>query len=141
MATLQAVIDQIQDEIGALSGIRAAPHEPPESMSAYPFAVAFVKSGNWTLGKPAGCMTGLHDIVVELHIARKDLARDYAAAMAYAKSVPNAIGSAWLVDVTMTSLDAIGSIAYEFGQMSWAGIDTIGWRWTIRDVKTIDAFS
>jgi len=87
MATLQAVIDQIQDEIGALSGIRAAPHEPPESMSAYPFAVAFVKSGNWTLGKPAGCMTGLHDIVVELHIARKDLARDYAAAMAYAKSV------------------------------------------------------
>lgn len=145
MATLQAVIDQIQDVVAAISGIRAAPHEPPDSINIYPFAVAFAKTGTWTLGKPTGCMTGMHDIVIELHLKRNDLARDVTAAMAYAKSVPNAIGTAQLVTVSLTALEAIGSITYEFGPMAWGPLDksvnTIGWRWTIHNVKTIDALT
>ena len=146
MATLQAVIDQIQDVVAAISGIRAAPHEPPDNINIYPFAVAFAKTGTWTLGKPTGCMTGMHDIVIELHTGvRKDLARDVTAAMAYAKSVPNAIGTAQLVTVSLTALEAIGSITYEFGPMVWGPLDksvnTIGWRWTIHNVKTIDALT
>jgi hypothetical protein len=141
MATLQAVIDQVQDVIAQISGVRAAPHEPPDSIAVYPFAVAFVKSGTWKLGQPTGCMTGMHDIVIELHLERKDLARDVARAMAYAKSVPQAIGDAWLVHVSLTALEAIGSLSYEFGPLSWNGIDTMGWRWTLRDVKTIDSLT
>ena len=146
MATLQEVIDQVQDVVAAISGIRAALHEPPDSINVYPFAVAFVKSGTWTLGKPTGMMTGMHDIVIELHTGvRKDLARDVTAAMVYAKSVPNAIGKAQLITVSLTALQAIGSIDYEFGPMSWgpldASVNTIGWRWTLHGVKTVDALA
>jgi hypothetical protein len=142
MATLQAIVDQVQDVVAAITGVRAAPHEPPDSISVYPFAVAFVKSGTWTLGRPSGCMTGLHDIVIELHTGvRKDLARDVATAMGYAKSVPQAIGDAQLVHVSLTALAAIGSMSYEFGPLSWNGMDTIGWRWTLHDVKTIDSLT
>jgi hypothetical protein len=142
MATLQAVIDQVQDVIGAISGIRAAPHEPPDSISQYPFAVAFAKSGSWTFGNPTGQMKGIHDITIELHTGvRKDLARDVTTAMGYAKSVPNAIGKAQLITVSLSALQAIGSMDYEFGPMAWNGIDTIGWRWTLRGIKTVDTLS
>lgn len=141
MATLQQVIDQIQDTVGAISGIVSAPHEPPDQVSQWPFVAAYVKSGTWILGKPAGQMTGLHNIVVELHIARKDLPRDVTKAMTYAKSVPNAIGKAWLVSVTLSALEAIGPIEYEFTEMEWGGVITLGFRWTLTAVKTIDTFA
>lgn len=139
MATLQLAIDQIQDEVGALSGIRGAPDEPPDSINVFPFAVCYARSGSYYIGPP-DVMTGLHTIVLELHVARKDLARDVATAMGYAKSIPNAIYSA-LKDGSLTAISTLGDIRYEFVPMTWAGQDTIGFRFYIEEVKTQDAIT
>lgn len=138
MATLQDFIDQVQDAVGALSGIRGAPDEPPESINVFPFAVAYARDGTYEQQK--GMMKGLHNVVVELHVARKDLARDVQAAMGYAKSVPNAILDAQ-EDGNLAAASWLGRISYTFGPMAWAGQETIGFRFVIEDVRTEDAIT
>ena len=68
MATLQAAITQIQALTEAVSGVRAAPDEPPDQISHFPFVACFPESGYYTPGAPAGMMQGLHNIVVEVHV-------------------------------------------------------------------------
>jgi hypothetical protein len=138
MATLQAFIDQVQDAVGALSGIRGAPDEPPEAINVYPFAVAFAGTGDYEQQK--GKMRGNHNVIVELHVARKDLARDVAAAMAYAKSIPNAIYAAQ-EDGSLAASSYIGRISYTFGPMAWAGVPTLGFRFEIEGVRTEDTIT
>ena len=138
MATLQQVIDQIQDAVGALSGIRAAPDEPPESLNVYPFALAYSRDGFHE--QRQGKMVGTHNIVVELHVARKDLARDIATAMGYAKSVPDAIFAAQ-EDGSIAGASWLGRISYTFGPMAWAEQPTIGFRFVVEDVRTEDDIS
>ena len=136
MATLQEAIDEIQDQIGAISGIRGAPDEPPDSINAFPFAVAYVESGEYYIGPPQ-VMTGLHTVVVESHVARKDLERDVARAMPYAKAIPNAIFAA-LTNSTFTAFQTLGAIAYEFGPLDWGDVQTIGFRFRLEGVKSQD---
>lgn len=141
MATLQEAIDQIQDIVGAISGIKSAPHEPPEKLSAYPFAVAYLGTGEFRAGPGRGAYTGEHSIILELHVARKNLAYDVARAMAYAKSIPNALFDAH-ADGTFTAFGAmVGPIRYEFGPLGWGGAETIGFRFTIEGVSTRDTIS
>jgi len=139
MATLQSAIDEIQTEVRALSGIRSAPDEPPDQMGAYPFAVAYAGKGVWSSQTPE-TKVGLHDIVIELHVARKDLARDVTSAMSYSDSIPNAIMLA-LKDGTFSAIETFADIAYEFVGMGWGGVDTLGFRFTVRAVKMSSAIS
>ena len=136
MATLQAIIDEIQDQVGAISGIRGAPDEPPDSINAFPFAVAYVDVGEYHIGPP-NLMTGLHTIIVELHVARKDLERDVGRAMVYAKSIPNAVFAA-LKDSTYTAFQTLERITYEFGPLDWGDLQTIGFRFRLEGVKSQD---
>ena len=140
MATLQAAITQIQAQVAAISGIRKAPDEPPAQINQFPFAVCFSERGEYETGSPTGNMRGLHDIVIELHVARKDLPRDYRSAMQFAKSIPNAIFSANAAR-TLTAISTHGEITYEFGQLDWGDTPTLGFRFVIEDVKTQDALT
>ena len=139
MATLQAIIDEIQDQVGAISGIRGAPDEPPDSINAFPFAVCFVDTGEYLIGPPQ-VMTGLHTIIVELHVARKDLERDVQRAMVYAKSIPNAIFAAHAAS-TFTAFQTLTTITYEFGPLDWGDLQTIGFRFRLEGVKSQDAIT
>jgi hypothetical protein len=136
MATLQEAINQIQAEVKAISGIREAPEVPPEGMDHFPFAICFARTGEYTIG-PAGVMTGMHTIVLELHVVRKDLTRDIPAAMKYAKSIPLAILVA-LMNRTLTAISTMERIRYEFGPLGWGATETIGFRFYIDGVKTQD---
>jgi len=136
MATLQEAISQIQAEIKAISGIREAPETPPESINQFPFALCFARTGEYTIGPPE-MMTGIHTIVLELHVARKDLTRDVPTAMKYAKSIPLAILVA-LMNRTLTAISTMERIRYEFGPLGWGGAETIGFRFYIENVMTQD---
>lgn len=137
MATLQQAIDQIQDIIGAMSDIRAAPDEPPERMNRYPFAVCYAGDGVYALAPP-DTMTGLHNIILELHVARKNLPRDVSTAMGFAKSIPNAIFKGW-TDGNISAIQTFEQISYAFGVLeTWPDIPTVGFRFTIENVKTQD---
>lgn len=120
------------DIVGAVSGIRKAPDEPPEDMSVFPFAVAWPGETRHEYNVPGERKT-LMNIVLELHVARKDLPRDYATLIPYADSIPNAImddqtlggvvDTFWRIDVA------------ELGILNWNTVQTIGYRFTLVDVK------
>ncbi|RPI96981.1 MAG: hypothetical protein EHM39_10290 [Chloroflexi bacterium] len=139
MATLQQAIDEIQAVVGAVPGIRQAPTVPPEDLSFFPFAVAFVEAGEWIIGPPE-LMTGLHTVVIELHVARKDLPRDVTAAMRYAKAIPNAILDAHR-KAEFTAFQTFERITYEFAALGWNDTATLGFRFRIERLKTQDAIT
>jgi hypothetical protein len=139
VATLQEIIDQIQDVTGALSGVRSAPDEPPELVSAWPAVIAYSASGQWRGGDPPQIMNGTHTIVIQMHVPRKDLARDVATLMGYAKSLPNALFKAWLVDGTLTAMNYIREINYRLRTDQTIGeTPTVCIEWTVAGVNTRD---
>jgi hypothetical protein len=128
---LQDAIAKIQSLVGAVSGIRAAPEYLPESINIFPYAVCYAGSGSYDFA-PAGVMKGLHNIILEIHVARKDLPRDTEKVMDYADSIPLAI----MHDPTLSAtVSTIGRISYTFGGMQYGDQLTLGFRFTLENVK------
>lgn len=133
MATLQDAIAEIMGVISGVPGIRKAPELPPESLSVFPYAVGYPGTGELA-NEPPDMMTGLHDVVVEVHVARKDLPVDAAQVLPYADSIPAALCAA-LRDAAFTTIQTWRTITYSFGGMSYNGIATLGYRFHIEGVK------
>ena len=126
MATLQQAIAAIQAKALALEGMREAPDYAPEQLNVFPFAVTYAGSGRWE--QMAGWKRGLHTVVTEIHIARKDLPRDISTAMPYCETFPNSL----LADPTLGGvIDAINDVSYVFGPLDWGQTKTIGFRFSI----------
>ena len=131
MADLQHAIAYVQDLMEQIEGIRAHPDYPPEQLNVFPFAVAYSGGGLWEFG-PGGTRKGLHTIVLEIHVARKDLPRDTQAAMAFSDTVPNVL----LANPTLGgNVSTFGQIRYTFGPLGWGGEVTYGFRFFIENVK------
>ncbi len=126
---LQSAIEDLQSTIGAITGVKAAPDNPPDVPSGqWPFSIAFPRTGEFQGGGNAQ-VVGLHTIVVQLHYHRQDLSRSYETIIPYLETVIEAI----LADVTLggTVTTIRDSITYTFGAMTYAGIDTIGWQFEV----------
>jgi len=130
MATIVDVAEQIQTYAGSLSGIRAAPKEPPDQMNVYPFAVCGFRRGTVTIA-PAGTMKLLGTFVCQIHVARKDLPRDYRVAMPFGDTFLAKI----LQNPTMGGkVSTVIEVRPRFVEMTYGGIETLGWDFEI-DVK------
>jgi hypothetical protein len=130
--TLTDAIAQVQTLVGGLSGIKKAPQYPPDKISQFPFAVAFPGSGEG-YREDASSTRELHNIRLEIHMARKNMARDIATVIGYWKLVFDELLSVDNLTLDGT-VDTINRITYEFGPLGYADIDTIGYTFTI-DVK------
>ena len=133
MALLKDAVAEIIDELLTISGIRRVPDAPPENNDQFPFAVVYPLTGTF-VGGPATLMKGLHGINIELHVARKDLSRDYAQIMDLIDEIP------WQLmklrnDGKLTNMATFGAITYTFGPLSWAGVETLGVTYTINETK------
>ena len=114
-----------------MAGIRAAPDYAPDKLTVFPFALAYAKMGVFEVA-PIGYGKGLHTVVVEVHVARKDLPRDIQAAMAFSDAIPLAL----LADTTLGGVvSTFGRVRYEFGPMAWGGMETLGFRFFIEEIK------
>lgn len=131
MATLTDAVKALAGIVRGVSGVRMAPNYPPDQASVFPFAVVMARAGTFAPGV-AGESKALHDIVVQLHVARKDLPVDVQAAMGFSDSVPLAIMDepTWSGTISMYQ-----RISYEFGEMEYGGVQTVGWRWVVEGVK------
>jgi len=136
-ASLEECLDAIQTACAAVSGVKFGPTKPPESPNDFPFVVTYPTSITHHQG-PAGYLTFLYDIVVELHIERSFLPEDTETAYPYAESVPNAV-----YDCLNDNAAAQGEGTGRFGFLGW-GTDedrdnqpypTIGFSWTFGKVK------
>lgn len=134
--TLAAAITQAQTYIAALSGIRAAPSTPPERVNVFPFVIARPGNGSIKFGA-TGAKKGLHNIIIELHVARKDLPRDVATILPYCESIPNLLMYKLLNDDKWNgTIDTFESITYRFMSWDWSPeLKTIGIEFTVNDVK------
>ena len=130
---LKDAVAEIVEELQTISGIRRVPNEPPETNDQFPFAVVYPITGLYTQG-PAQLMKGLHSVNVELHVARKDLPRDFSVVMELIDEIPFELMKL-LNDGGYSNLSTIGQIEYTFGPLSWAGVETLGVTYTITGVK------
>ena len=127
-------IGEIIDEIKTISGIRAAPDVPPENNDLFPFVLVYPDYGVYEYGMPIGYERALHNIAIELHIARKDLPRDYSTVMSLIDEIPIELGKL-LKASGFSNLQTWESIEYNFQSMNYAGVETLGVRYTINGVK------
>lgn len=132
MALLDAV-NEIIAEIQTISGIRRVPEQPPENNDQFPFAIVYPGTGSYHQA-PAVVMTGLHNVTIELHVSRKDLPRDYSTVMNLIDKIPEELMKLHNAG-GFSDLATFGDIEYSFGSMIWAGVDTLGVRYTMTDVK------
>lgn len=80
------------DILGALSGVRKAPDNPPDSLNHFPFAVCWVRDYVYSKERLGNLFSnGNHTLVAQIHIARKDLSRDLATLEVYPDLVRTAL--------------------------------------------------
>jgi hypothetical protein len=141
MALAQDVINEIQKQVGSVSGIKAAPNYPPEDMSAFPFAVAYEGPGSWewyTSGGTYGSKKGLLTVIVEVHLARIDLPADAEKAAFYSDAIPNVILKGVRSDRLNSTITAMGKIESSgLIAMSWGSEqkNTLGFRFTVTGIN------
>lgn len=130
--TVEAVVDAVTTMTGGLTGIRQAPTDPTETANAFPFAVTYSGGGSYLpFGLGKALTRGVHRIVTEIHVARKDLPRDVAALIPF----PDRYLAALQADYTLSgAIINIEGLDYDFGALQWGGLDTLGWRFTLTAV-------
>ena len=131
---LQAAIEWAQDQALTLPGMRqgVAPDYLEPKAAKFPFWAAFAGPGIW--GSESFRMTkGLLSIIVELHISFTDLPSAVKDAMKYVEAYPKLILASGTMGGTVSArgdIDFSGLIG-----MKYASINTIGFRWLIKDIK------
>jgi hypothetical protein len=135
--TVQDAIESLIDVItGDISALKFAPDYAPGDLNTFPALVVYSDSGEWT--KESDWKQGLHTLIVEVHFPRKDLPGDLKKVMPYIDSVPDAIFG----NVTLNGrVDTISNITYDVGPLGYGGMDTIGVRFTLANIKMQSAVS
>ena len=131
MPSLETAIVNLQNDLKTIPGMQAAPYEPPDNMQFYPFCVAYPSTATATIGAPAGQYRIIYEIVIEIHVARKDLARDYQKTAGHLEDVMSKL-------LANPTLGGEGTMVTEFedrisaqwGEMIWGENQptTIGWQ-------------
>ena len=132
---LSDAIIEIQTLAGTMSGVRKAPTSPPDKMSHYPFVICYPGTGTITK-MSAGWKQGLQTVILEIHVARKDMARDVAKLIDYEDDLMDLLWADSNSGLSSTA-DTITEIRYQFGALDYDDTATIGWRFEI-DIKIQD---
>lgn len=128
-------VAKVQALAGALDGMRAAPEEPPEQMSVFPFAVSYISGVE--ISKHPGWFAYLFTIRTEIHIARKDLPRDVRKINPYATSFPAAIwADVQLSDSDGITVETVNTLTGSLVASEWGGVETLAWQFDTQ-VKVI----
>jgi hypothetical protein len=139
---LDDAIVQVQTYLAALPGIRQAPAYPTDSAPVFPFVISRPGQGTWEFG-PDGTKKGLHNIVIELHVARSDLARDVRQINPFCDSIPNLLFSKLINDNKWNGkISTFRSITYRYMTWDWGNnLMTIGIEFTVNEVKMQNAIT
>jgi len=117
MATIAGAAEKVQDILGALTGIVAAPHEPPEGIFQTPFLVSYPKSGRCNTQSNAWAINET-TIVAALYVARVNLPSDYATAVPFIDVILNKLASDTTLGGAVTGFT--GPVTWEMHVETWA---------------------
>ena len=129
--TVQDAIAAIQDEVSAITTLRLKPDYAPEIISVFPAIITYARSGKAITGE-FGIAEYRHNIVSEVHIPRKDLARDLTTLMPFIEDV---IEELTLGDTALGAIiEEFDQITYEVGPSKYADTDTLMIRFVITNI-------
>ena len=136
--TLQQAIIELQQVIDSVAGIRKVPTYATEEIPVFPFVQIYPESGEIDT-KIVGSKTGLHNIIIELHVARKDLPRDIQKSIGFVDSIPTALFTDLFsgASSTFSAVQTWDTISYSYGALNWGNKKTFGIRFTMSNVKVI----
>ena len=133
MAFKDAVLEVVQ-EIRTIKGIRRVPDEPPENNDQFPFVVVTPGEAIYKVG-PAGVMTALHSINIELYVSRMDLPRDFNKIMEFIDKIPYELHKL-NKDRGFSYIGTIGEILQtQLIEIIWAEKKCLGVQYTMTEVK------
>lgn len=116
----------IQAKALALSGVKAAPAQPPEAMHQFPFAVCYpFQPGSLELVS-YGLGVWIQTIRLELHGMRVNLPQDVALMTPYGEALLEAI----IADPTLGDTTEVLEVRPAFGVLSWNGQEGVHIGWT-----------
>ena len=85
--TILEVIEGVQDIVKGVTGIRSAPYYAPDIAAVLPMSIAYPENGEFH-HFTAGAYTALHNVVIEIHFPRTDLAKAIKTSIDYINSIP-----------------------------------------------------
>lgn len=133
--SLPDALEQLQKIVGGISGIRSAPDSPPERASAFPFVICFPSTGTYRTDSAYTstdtAIHGEHTLICQLHVARRDLPRAFDKALPYAELIKNVLFKQANIRFSGTIDTIIEEITYTFGGLEYAGVETLGYSFSI----------
>ncbi len=134
---IQDVIDRMAAVIETVSGIKGASAYLPEALpSVDNWVVIYPGDTQFEGGNPAGSMTALYNVIIEIHTPRGVLPHSIKSIMDYFDAIPLAIFDDLFSTLLNTTVSTIGVITSTgLISMNYAGIDTIGFRYVVTGVK------
>jgi hypothetical protein len=139
LTPVQYIIREVAAVVGAVSNIRQAPTNPNETQSVDPFAVTYLANGVINIS-PIATKKDLLNVVVDVLIARTDLARNIATLTPFVDSVPYALVSEASSggDLFSNTIQTFGGVQIQFlPQVDYANKQMIGYRFVMQDVKVL----
>lgn len=139
MNELVNVITQVADVVSRVQGIRQAPVNPSETQNIDPFAVTYLFNGRIEIG-PVGTRKNLHQIAVDVFVARTDLPRNLATLHPFVDSVPFALMSEVSDGGSLfnSTIQTFGGLETTFlPSVDYGGKQMIGYRFVMEDVKVL----
>ncbi len=131
--TLAGAIGNLADKAALLSNVRGAPDYPPEAANAFPFVATYPDSGRLELVS-AGWGRMFHTINMDIHVNRSNLPTAVETATPLIEELVRLI----IGDPSLGgNVAEVNAIRYNFLPMSYAEVDTLGYRVGI-DVKILE---
>lgn len=110
-----------------------APPMPPEGNAGFPFCVCYPGNGNVTT-ETIQVRKDLATVFMDFHMGRENLPVNVEAALLFYDEFPTRLIADPTLDGTVSTivLDGEGGgIGWQFGELSYATVKTIGYRFTI----------
>lgn len=126
--SITGAVSRLQTLADNISAIRFTPSTMPDLLPGFPAAVSYIESFD-AERVSYGFSRTLYTIVTEIHVARKDLARDYALLDDLGPTFAQAV----LDDIKPTGGPLNGEVSAVLGvngtlnASSWAAQDTLAW--------------
>ncbi len=131
---LDTAINWALTTIRAIPGIKSVPAYPPEKPAAFPFVMGYPQRSDFMVG-PLPLAKGMHVVVIEFHVASKDLPRDVKTSVPYLERIAYALmrDPTWGGTVDQVMCEESNPIQAEFTEFEWGpDLHTLGWRFTVR---------
>lgn len=126
--TSRAVVQAIAAKARAITGMRAAPDNPPDSIAVYPFAVTYFFRGSW-YGADASWGEGKATYACDVHLARTP---DTGRQLETFAEMPRTLALAILSDETLGgACTSVTDVRCQFTRMGYSGIETTGYHFEI----------